>query len=826
MLDNNEINTLKNILILEKKLKCSDRSVIGGFHKYFNKWALCNIDKVENNLLKARLLELTTLGDYYLEWDGKSREQWIHNVSKWLTDYGKIMNLLNTNSRGVNNTKGFNISGKKKNSVTSLDCSITSIKGINNITATKLSKLEIKTVRDLIYYFPRYHLDYSNISKIANLPVDNSDGFESEPTTIIGNIWDIKQVVTTKKNLKSTEIVIGDDTGNVKAIWYNQPYMAKVLNKVANVVISGKYKVYKGCITFQSPDWDILDKSLIHAGRLVPVYGLTKGLYQRQIRNLIKRALDSWINRIDDYMPEDIKKQYDLIDLKEALYNIHFPEDMRIKTKAVKRLAFDELFILHLGLLSRKANWQKNYSNKKILLHHELVHSLINALPFSLTNAQQKVLSDILADIKSGIAMSRLIQGDVGSGKTVIALLSILLAVYSGYQSVIMAPTSILAEQHYRTISNFLQYLSKSQSLISVLKKLALVSPENICVELLTGKIAEKNRYEIYEGLKNGKVNICVGTHALIQESVEFNNLGLVVIDEQHRFGVLQRNKLRQKGYNPHVLVMTATPIPRTLALTIYGDLDISILDEMPPGRQIVKTRWLTSEQRNKAYEFIARQVEMGNQAFIICPLIEESVEIEAKAATIEYKKLSESVFPKYKLGLLHGRMSPEEKENIMKDFMSRKYDILVSTPVIEVGIDIPNATVILIEAAERFGLSQLHQLRGRVGRGDKQSYCILISEKLTSEGIKRLRLIEDIHDGFVLAEKDMELRGPGEFLGTRQSGIFRLKVAKFTDVDILESVREAAKKILAKDPNLALQENKSLLDEISRIFSTEAEWS
>jgi len=627
--------------------------------------------------------------------------------------------------------------------------------------------------------------------------------------------------------MKATEAVFGDDTGNASAIWFNQPYLAKQMPVNARVVISGKYKVYRGKITFQSPDWDIYDeeKDSVHAGRLVPVYALTAGLYQRQIRNLIKRTVDIWANKITEYLPQDIQQKCSLLNISRAIKQAHFPENNELKVKAQQRLAFDELFIIQMGMLRKKQSWKEDQTSFSIKLDHRVLSHLLSCLPYRLTDAQEKALSEILNDLKQNRAMSRLLQGDVGSGKTIVALISILAAADSTFQSAMMAPTEILAEQHFNNISQILSTLSDKTENNGYINTYHGIFKQPVSIALLKGKMTEKEKAFIYQSINNGTIDIAIGTHALIQKGLNFKKLGLVVIDEQHRFGVLQRNELRQKGFNPHVLVMTATPIPRTLALTLYGDLDISIISELPPGRQIIKTRWLMPEQRDSAYNFIRKQVSDGHQSFIICPLIEESENLEVKAAVAEFERLSQDIFPDLRMGLLHGRMNSNEKDEIMSSFRANSFDILVSTPVVEVGIDIPNATVILIEAANRFGLSQLHQFRGRVGRGDSQSYCILLADNPSLEARERLKIIENTQNGFDLAEKDLELRGPGEFFGTKQSGLPDLRMAKLTDVVLLEMARKEAQILFQDDPSLKKPENRLLALEISRIWPS-FEWS
>jgi ATP-dependent DNA helicase RecG len=575
------------------------------------------------------------------------------------------------------------------------------------------------------------------------------------------------------------------------------------------VLLSGKVELFRGRPQFSSPEWELVTESdPLHAGRIVPVYPLTEGLHQKQMRTLMKRAVDTYAPALPEHLPEEVRRAADLMSLPEAVAGYHFPDSWQALEQAKHRLAFDELFLIQLTAQQRRRQWQEGQPGIRLQAAEGWLDQVIARLPFQLTGAQAKVLAEVAGDMASGRPMNRLVQGDVGSGKTVVAALAMYLAVHHGYQAMLMAPTEILAEQHYRSLSSLIATMagqtepaSASGQDTPLFEALGGDGPKAPRLGLLTG--SSKNRKQVLQGLADGSLNIVIGTQALIQEGVEVARLGLAVVDEQHRFGVQQRSALRQKGFNPHLLVMTATPIPRTLGLTIYGDLDISTIDEMPPGRQPIKTKWFPPDERKRAYEFMRRQVQEGRQAFVICPLIEESEKMEVRAATAEYERLHRLVFPEFKLGLLHGRLKNKEKDEAMQAFARNEVQILVSTSVVEVGIDVPNATVMAIEGAERFGLAQLHQFRGRVGRGEHQSYCMLLSDSPAAEINPRLHAIEETQNGFRLAEIDLELRGPGELFGTRQSGLLELKVARLTDVELIEETRREAGQLLDRDPEL-----------------------
>jgi len=555
------------------------------------------------------------------------------------------------------------------------------------------------------------------------------------------------------------------------------------------------------------PDYEQVDQEQLHTKRIVPVYALTSSLSQRWLRRVMHQVVSYWAPKIPEFMTEYILEDADLMDLPSALKEIHFPESINALKKARGRLAFDEIFLLQLGVLKQKHEWTHQEGRVFQAEDQWLIDQVIS-LPYELTHAQQKVLADIRQDLASGSPMNRLLQGDVGSGKTVIAALGVSMVVNQGAQGAFMAPTSILAEQHYRSLKQLLANPDKENAVLK----------ENE-IRLLIGDTSQSERTEILQGLADGTIKLVIGTHALIEDPVTFKDLQIAVVDEQHRFGVAQRAALREKGNNPHLLVMTATPIPRSLALTIYGDLDVSVIDEMPPGRQPVDTHIVYPTERERIYTLIRSQVQDGHQAFIIYPLVEQGENEETKAAVEEQSRLQNEIFPDLMVGLLHGRMAPDDKETVMRKFRDKEYDILVSTSVVEVGLDIPNATVMIVEGANRFGLAQLHQFRGRVGRGSEKSYCILIPETNDAAENERLLAMERTNDGFELAEYDLKQRGPGEFLGTRQSGYAGLRLANITDIRLIEKAQHYAQQVLQNDPALSAPEHQLMLDALEHFW-------
>ena len=656
------------------------------------------------------------------------------------------------------------------------------IKGVGPKVAYKLNKLGIFTAQDLMMYFPKKHIDYSSRTLIRDLK-------EGQTTTVFGFIKSVSSF-NTRNNLSVTRVVIGDESGRFELSFFNAKGNRYLLQRMktqfpqnAGIMVSGVVKMnnYSGQLTMDKPTYSIMTgefkedaNSNLNIARIVPIYTICEDLSIKTLRKAIFNAIELYKNDIKNIVPDFIRERLGIMNKKDAVKQIHFPETMNALEHARFSLIFEELFLIQLKLIRLRENTAKTTSAYNLQVHKDgLVQKFIAGLPFELTSGQKQAVNEILQDMNSDAPMQRLLQGDVGSGKTVVATIMLLAAVENGYQGALMAPTEILAQQHY---NNLVQWLT----------------PLGLSVGLFLGSHGKKVRQKFETDLKNGQMNIAVGTHALIQENVDFNNLGAIVVDEQHRFGVKQRNILKRKSQNPQMLTMTATPIPRTLALTVHGDLDLTVINELPKGRKPIKTI-LTGSHR-QVWDLIKQEVESGRQAYIVYPLIDESETLSAKAATIEAEKLQQEIFPQFKIGLLHGKLKNDEKEEVMKDFKDGKYDILVSTTVVEVGVDVPNATVMVIENAERFGLSQLHQLRGRVGRSSLQSYCVLITSSRYQETRERLGIMTETNDGFVIAEKDLQLRGPGEFLGTRQSGLPDLIISDIVrDAKILEIARNEA---------------------------------
>lgn len=650
--------------------------------------------------------------------------------------------------------------------------------GIGPSLQAKLDKLNLTTVEDLITHYPFRYEDFAKISKIA-------EGRVGEINTFSGEILSIKNTYT-KSHKILTKAILNDGTGSVEIIWFNNRWIIKNIKVGDKIQTSGKFDFFAGKKGLIAPQWEKADTEALHTGRLVPIYPETYGLTSKWIRAKIHQLLPLATASLEDPIPANFTK--DFLSLTDALNKIHFPDSYSDILQAKKRLSFDELFYIQLSTLKKREDWQKKQVTKKFIIDNVKLKNFIDNLPFKLTGAQERVIQEVLKDVRKTNPANRLVQGEVGSGKTVVAAVIIYLAYLNNLKSILMAPTEILAFQHHISLQKLLE-------------------PYGIKVGIYTG--SRKNI--IHEEAES---DVIVGTHALLSEKLELNNVGLVVVDEQQRFGVAQRSLLRAKTKSPHFITMTATPIPRTVALTLYGDLDLSVIDEMPVGRLAVRTHFVPEAKREDSYKFMENKVSEGQQIYIITPLIDLSETLlSAKAAKAEFERLQTNIFPKLKLGLLHGKLKSKEKEKIINDFKDHKIDILVSTSVVEVGMDIPNATIMVIEGAERFGLSQLHQLRGRVGRGETQSFCFLFAEAEIPQVIQRLKKLEYIHDGLKLAELDLQIRGSGEIFGTRQSGDWDLKIASLSDLELIEQSRNAAKKIL--QDNLILDKHPKLLGKL-----------
>lgn len=676
---------------------------------------------------------------------------------------------------------------------------VTALHGVGPKLAEKLEILGAETIADLLTLFPRRYEDYSLLKPINRLVY-------GEQVTVIGTIWQTR-AKRTRTNQTLVESIINDGTASVQATWFNQPWLTRQLPAGMQIVLSGKVDQFLGRMVFNSPEWEPLEMDPLKTRRIVPVYPLTKGLQAYKMREIMQRAVTEWADRVPDPLPRELRQRRNLLPLSAALQQLHFPDSQQSLRRARERLAFDELFLLQLGIQGQRRQWTQHPATP-LVVADEALDAYYERLPFELTGAQQRVIGELRADMAGDQPMNRLLQGDVGSGKTAVAAAAMVIAAGAGAQSALMAPTEILAEQHYAGLSRLLE-------------------PLGIQVGLLTGSTSPADRTAIKAALADGSLHVVVGTHALIQPDVAFARLALAIIDEQHRFGVDQRAALRDKGpevggerVSPHLLVMSATPIPRSLALSLYGTLDLSSLDEMPPGRQEIKTRWLRSAERERAYNFIRRQAGEGRQAYIIYPLVEESEMVDARAAVEEYEKLQTEVFPDLTVGLIHGRLRPDEKEQAMRAFHEGQTHVLVATSVIEVGVDVPNSTVMVVDGADRFGLAQLHQFRGRVGRGEHQSYCILIADEVTSDAEQRLMALEATNDGFVLAEKDLELRGPGEFFGRQQSGLPELRLASLLhDFQVLEMAQSEAAELFKVDPELTAADNRLLRERVAQFW-------
>lgn len=792
------IEKLKRILLLESRQGFTNHAVMGGLNRFVSNWAA--EVRTDPDGAGDWAVEVVALLSGYDAMSADDRERAVRDALERLPDEapeGEPHRTPNAvRDRPAASPRAAGNGGRPDGDEVTLRSPLTAIKGISTVYQERLARLGLHTIKDLIYHLPRRYDDYSALKTINRLEL-------GDEVTIVGTVRNVR-TQRTRTGQPVVRVALSDGTGVIEASWFGQPYLARRFRQGAEIVVSGQVDQYLGRLVFSSPEWEPLQRQLLHTNRLVPVYPLTSGVSARRLRSLIKATLDHWAPLVVDPLPPPVIDSAGLMPLGEALQQIHFPEGTAALERARRRLCFDEFFFLQIGVLRQRSAWRRQ-QGLPLEVPREEIEGFVGSLPFALTDAQRRALESILADLEQPVPMRRLLQGDVGSGKTVVAVAAILAAVRNGYQAAIMAPTAILAEQHHATVCEM------------------LAGHPDVRCELLVGSLGAAEKERIQRGAAAGEIDLLVGTHALIQETVTLPNLGFVVVDEQHRFGVLQRAALAERGRaQPHVLAMSATPIPRSLAMTIYGDLDISALDELPPGRQQVITAVRDNRSRERIYSFMESQIRQGRQAFVVCPLIEEAEGSDARAAISEHQRLQRQVFPHLRVGLLHGRMSEDEKEATMASFQRGECDILVSTTVIEVGIDIPNATVMLVEDAERFGLAQLHQLRGRVGRSEHRSYCILLSEDSSAASMERLAILEETTDGFRLAEKDLEMRGPGDFFGVRQHGLPELKVARLSDTAVLEVARREALRLFEQDPDLAAPEHRALALSVDHFWAPE----
>ena len=815
------VDLLLKFLRLEKDRGFDNRAVLGGLDKFIPTW---KITPESDTLSKEVIQEVCSILQRYPELDIEGRTESIEKIVQMIHGVTTVDQPAPTFSGIPANNQHRNpplrekihrnidaesphpkakVGGVIPEKPVGLEAKLTVLPGIGTKNAQSLDQLGLKTLEDLLFYFPRRYDDYSTMKQINHLAY-------GDVLSVLGTVKSINHRPIKDSHRSMTEVIVTDGTGSLRVTWFNQPWLEKTMQPGFQMVLSGKVDAYLGRLCMNNPEWEPVEQEHLHTNRIVPVYPSTAGVSQRMLRRMLQQTVSFWASRISDFMPEDIRKAGNLVTLSEAINQVHFPDNISKLTNARERLAFDEIFLIQLGVLRQKLAWQSNTA-KKYPTSDEWLDTQIKRFPYTLTSAQLRVIGEIREDFQSGRPMDRLLQGDVGSGKTFVAAIAAAMIAQYDAQVAFMAPTSILADQHYRNLTTL--FLDSGDDASRVFK------PGEI--RLMVGDTSESEKQEIRNGLEDGSIKLIIGTHALIEEPVKFKHLQLAIIDEQHRFGVAQRATLRAKGDNPHLLVMTATPIPRSLALTVYGDLDLSIIDEMPPGRQTVETHILRSVERERALSFIHSQVGNGRQAFIIYPLVEEGEKEEVLAAVQQRDRLQKEVFPHLEVGLLHGRMKPEEKDRVMADFRSQKFPILVSTSVIEVGVDVPNATVMMIEGANRFGLAQLHQLRGRVGRGEDQSFCLLIPDKDDAVENERLKAMEETNDGFVLAERDLDQRGPGDFLGTRQAGFADLKLANLTNLKLIEKARQFAQNVFTKDPQLSDPNNLPLLNRLNSFWKT-----
>ena len=817
--------TLRKILALEAERGYNDDAVGGGIDLFLDKWR----DSLASDIAMPPLR-----GGRYGALVERERRDWVAAVMRLNADSGTI-DALHTGhhdrpdgsadpgapgpvpeKRG-RRTPRASERGKEAPPVPiSLDMPLTDTRIATKPTLAKLARLDVHTLRDLLFLFPHRHIDYSTITPIAELEVDHD-------ITVVAQVRRA-EVARIGPGPGATRATFTDSTGLLTATWFRQPYLAKRFQPGTWVALSGRVQEFRGRAQMHNPEYEVLSagrgvEELVHAGNVLPFYPSTEGLLQRTLRNAASKALAIGLPLLVEHLPANIRERHNLPALAPAVRDMHLPPDPDAREQARRRLAFDELFLMQLAVLRRRIEWRGRHSGIAIRPPVGALEKFLGSLEFTLTDDQSHVLRTVQEEMAQDVPMGRLLQGEVGSGKTIVAVAALLAAALTGHQGALMVPTEVLAEQHFLSVSGQLG-ASPIPGAPSSVRQAVLPGFDDrpVRVGLLIGSLTGRVKTRMHEMISAGEVDLIIGTHALFQESVDMPRLALAVVDEQHRFGVEQRAALMKREPRPHLLGMSATPIPRSLALTLYGDLDLSTLKTLPAGRRPIKTRWMrTAETRREAYQLVRAQVDSGRQAFVVCPLIDESEEVFARAAVVEHARLSAGELSGLRVGLLHGRMKLDEKQDVMSAFRAGDLDVLVATPVIEVGIDIPNATVMLIESADRFGLSQLHQLRGRVGRGPHPSYCLLLSDRPSAEARARMSIVERTSDGFELAEEDLRLRGPGDYIGRRQSGFAELKVASFTDSDLLAAARDEATRLLERDPAFASPAHAALGREVDR---------
>lgn len=809
----NALNRLRNIFALEEKTGWRDRAVVGGMAALQERWCSDALSDGEAaglvREIGVRLLSYADAAEAERQQIAQSILHLVDNPSAPAPDpaLAAIDQVASSQTERMPRPAALPeaaiapagptpsvtrretaVAPPTPSAAEKLDAPVTSLRGVGPARSEQLARLGIETVWDLIWHLPSRYDDFSRLRTIAEMQ-------PGEQVTVAANLWKLENRKL-GMNREMVQAVLNDGTGSLRATWWTK-WIASKLEIGQSYRFSGKVGLHMGYKTLESPVFEPMESSDIANGPILPVYPLTEGLTSKIVGDLAGQAMQEGLAAIGDPVPEEVRRKFGLTSLPNALKQIHQPENPDVLAAARKRLAFDEFFYIQLGVQQRRHLLQRATA-PALPSDEAVIARFTDALPFKLTGAQGRVLGEVQRDLARTVPMSRLVQGDVGSGKTAVAAGAMFIAAANGAQSALLAPTQILAEQHFRGLSALLSNLTRPDG-------------EPLRVALLTGRVTGGERETVLAGLADGSVDVAVGTTALIQEGVAFHNLAFVVVDEQHRFGVEQRGALRDKSPEDestslvsHMLVMSATPIPRSLALTVYGDLDVSVIDELPPGRTPIVTKRFTPGERERLYAFLQRRVQEGRQAYIIYPLVEESDKLDVGAAVDEHARLQREVFPDLRLGLLHGRLNGGDKDAVMRAFGAGELDVLVSTSVVEVGIDVPNATVMLIEDAERFGLAQLHQFRGRVGRGSHESHCALISRADNPASIERLDALVATTDGFAIAEKDLELRGPGDFLGTRQSGLPDLKMAMLSDTATLALAQQAAQELFAEDPELA----------------------